>query len=131
MKVHNILINRKDEYIELLVRGLIKYGINYLQIDNEIHFDNRIFRFYDIKDDIEEIKKIKIDEDLSDVRIINVDELEKLEEENKLQELSYQFQIFEPKNDETKEKTPVPKLNKKLIKDYNKKINKRINTRKK
>lgn len=131
MKVHNILINRKDEYIELLVRGLIKYGINYLQIDNEIHFDNRIFRFYDIKDDIEEIKKIKIDEDLSDVRIINVDELEKLEEENKLQELSYQFQIFEPKNEETKEKTPVPKLNKKLIKDYNKKINKRINTRKK
>lgn len=131
MKVHNILINRKDEYIELLVRELIKYGINYLQIDNEIHFDNRIFRFYDIKDDIEEIKKIIIEEDLSDVRIINVDELEKLEEENKLQELPYQFQIFEPKNDETKEKTPVPKLNKKLIKSYNKKINKRINTRKK
>lgn len=127
MKVHNILINRKDEYIELLVRELIKYGINYLQIDNEIHFDNHIFRFYDI----EEIKKVITKEDLSDVRIINIDELEKLKEENKLQELPYQFQIFEPKNDETKEKTPVPKLNKKLIKAYNKKINKRINTRKK
>lgn len=38
MKVKNILINEKNEFIELLIRELIKYEIGYVHIDNEIHY---------------------------------------------------------------------------------------------
>ena len=73
MKVKNILINEKNEFIELLIRKLIKYEIGYVHIDNEIHFDNYIFRFYDIQDDKEEIRRI-IDEDVLKIEIIKVND---------------------------------------------------------
>lgn len=129
MKVKNILINEKNEFIELLVRELIKYEIGYVHIDNEIHFDNYIFRFYDIQDDKEKIRRI-IDEGVLKIEIVKVNDLE---EKNKLQGLSELpdiLQTFKPEEGEIKENVHAPILNKKLIKQYNKATNKRLKTKK-
>ena len=129
MKVKNILINEKNEFIELLIRELIKYEIGYVHIDNEIHFDNYIFRFYDIQDDKEEIRRI-IDEDVLKIEIIKVNDLEEKNKLQKLSELPDILQTFKPEEGKIKENVYAPRLNKKLIKQYNKATNKRLKTKK-
>lgn len=129
MKVKNILINEKNEFIELLIRELIKYEIGYVHIDNEIHFDNYIFRFYDIQDDKEKIRRI-IDEDVLKIEIIKVNDLEEKNKLQKLSELPDILQTFKPEEGEIKENAHAPRLNKKLIKQYNKATNKRLKTKK-
>lgn len=129
MKVKNILINEKNEFIELLIRELIKYEIGYVHIDNEIHFDNYIFRFYDIQDDKEKIRRI-IDEDVLKIEIIKVNVLEEKNKLQKLSELPDILQTFKPEEGEIKENVHAPRLNKKLIKQYNKATNKRLKTKK-
>jgi hypothetical protein len=49
-RVRNILVSNLDSFKELLIRGLIRNNINYLQIDNEFHCFDKIFRFYDVED---------------------------------------------------------------------------------
>lgn len=129
MKVKSILINEKNEFIELLIRELIKYEIGYVHIDNEIHFDNYIFRFYDIQDDKEKIRRI-IDEDVLKIEIIKVNDLEEKNKLQKLSELPDILQTFKPEEGEIKENAHAPRLNKKLIKQYNKATNKRLKTKK-
>lgn len=129
MKVKNILINEKNEFIELLIRELIKYEIGYVHIDNEIHFDNYIFRFYDIQDDKEKIRRI-IDEDVLKIEIIKVNDLEEKNKLQKLSELPDILQTFKAEEGEIKENVHAPRLNKKLIKQYNKATNKRLKTKK-
>ena len=129
MKVKNILINEKNEFIELLIRELIKYEIGYVHIDNEIHFDNYIFRFYDIQDDKEEIRRI-IDEDVLKIEIIKVNDLEEKNKLQKLSELPDILQTFKPEEGKIKENVYAPRLNKKLIRQCNKATNKRLKTKK-
>ena len=129
MKVKNILINEKNEFIELLIRELIKYEIGYVHIDNEIHFDNYIFRFYDIQDDKEEIRRI-IDEDVLKIEIIKVNDLEEKNKLQKLSELPDILQTFKPEEGKIKENVYAPSLNKKLIRQCNKATNKRLKTKK-
>lgn len=129
MEVKSILINEKNEFIELLIRELIKYEIGYVHIDNEIHFDNYIFRFYDIQDDKEKIRRI-IDEDVLKIEIIKVNDLEEKNKLQKLSELPDILQTFKPEEGEIKENVYAPILNKKLIKQYNKATNKRLKTKK-
>lgn len=130
MEVKSILINEKNEFIELLIRELIKYEIGYVHIDNEIHFDNYIFRFYDIQDDKEKIRRI-IDEDVLKIEIIKVNDLEEKNKLQKLSELPDILQTFKTKEGEIKENVHAPRLNKKLIKQYNKATNKRLKTKNK
>ena len=129
MKVKNILINEKNEFIELLIRELIEHEIGYVHIDNEIHFDNYIFRFYDIQDDKDKIRRI-IDEDVLKIEIIKVNDLEEKNKLQKLSELPDILQTFKPEEGEIKENVHTPRLNKKLIKQYNKATNKRLKTKK-
>lgn len=109
MKVKNILVNEKDKYIDLVIKELIKYGISYLQIDNEIHFDDYIFRFYDINDRI----------------LDNVMESEKIS----IYELNKNIEYI-PRESTIYEKVNHPRINKKEIKKQNKIINKKINSKK-
>lgn len=53
-RVRNLFVNNLEEFKEQLIKDLIKLGISYVQIDNEFHFSDRIYRFYDK----EEVKKI-------------------------------------------------------------------------
>ena len=129
MKVKNILINEKNEFIELLIRELIEHEIDYIHIDDEIHFDNYIFRFYDIQDDKEKIRRI-MDEDVLKIEIIKVNDLEEKNKLQKLSELPDILQTFKPEEGEIKENVHAPRLNKKLIKQYNKATNRRLKTKK-
>jgi hypothetical protein len=53
--VKNIVVHDKALYIELLLRELCQRGISYVFVENEIHFDKYIFRFYSY----DEIKPLK------------------------------------------------------------------------
>lgn len=48
MEVKNFVITNCDAFVNSLVQELIYQGISYTQIDNEIHFLDHIFRFYDV-----------------------------------------------------------------------------------
>lgn len=60
MRVRNIVISNKDMFEEALIRDLIKNDISYVQIEDEFHFNDKIYRFFDTtldKDLIEELLK--------------------------------------------------------------------------
>ena len=117
MKVKNILLNEKEKFIDLVIKELIKYKISYVQIGNELHFDNYIFRFYDIND--------RVLGDMMELENISINELNN-ELNNQLNEI-IEYIPNEFKID--KEFIP-PRINKKKIKKQNKIINKKINTKK-
>ena len=48
-RVRNIIVTGYDDFVEYLIKDLTKIGINYVQIGNEFHFLDRIYRFYDTK----------------------------------------------------------------------------------
>ena len=48
-RVRNILVSDLDTFKEFLIKSLIRNGIEYVNIDNEFHFMDRIYRFYDVK----------------------------------------------------------------------------------
>ena len=107
MIVRNILVNNSEKLIDLLVRYLIKYGISYVLIDNEIHFDNYIIRFYDIEDYATKLRKIQLT----------------------MEDFKVEREEFQPTNKYREEKN-IPKLNKKLIKANNRFINNKIKRKK-
>lgn len=47
--VKNYLVSNYNEFEEMLVRTLIANGISYVKIDNEFHFLDKIYRFYDFE----------------------------------------------------------------------------------
>ena len=59
-RVVNILIDNLEVFEEELTRDLIKNEISYVQIGNEFHFLNHIYRFYDL----EKISKLLLQESL-------------------------------------------------------------------
>ena len=50
-RVKYIIVREKDLFIENLIRQLIKEDINYVSIDNEIHFLDNIVRVLDSVED--------------------------------------------------------------------------------
>lgn len=51
MKVINVLVSSPDNFIELLIRSLIKNEIGYVQVDEyEFHMLDNIYRFYPLDD---------------------------------------------------------------------------------
>ena len=55
MKIRNYIVENYQLLMDCLEKELCKNGISYVRIDNEIHFQNQIIRFYDIELDIKEI----------------------------------------------------------------------------
>ena len=123
MIVKNILINNFDIYIDLLVRELINLGINYTLIENEIHFDNYIIRFYEIKDS-KEIVDLMNFRDFIESSCIDIKEYIKanINLKNSYLKLDTSF-----KNETLADNKY--KVNKRKIHDQNKLINKKINTK--
>ena len=58
MIVKNIVVSDRDFFTENLVRDLIQHQISYVQIENEFHFLNYIFRFYDMNKDRQQIMRL-------------------------------------------------------------------------
>ena len=123
-RVVNILIDNLEVFEEELIRDLIKNEISYVQIGNEFHFLNHIYRFYDL----EKISKLLLQESLvitDDIFLSNNDECLKKEfsiligdtENKSIEKLDtmipdFQSSRFTFENKQTK-------LNKNLIKRQN------------
>ena len=58
MIVKNIVVSDRDFFTENLVRDLIRHQISYVQIENEFHFLNYIFRFFDMHKDRQQIMRL-------------------------------------------------------------------------
>lgn len=89
MEVRNILVPEKESFFNGLVKILGLNGISYVQVDNEIHFQDFIYRLYDKNSFID------ISDEMAILRVF------------------YPFQLVSLKKD--KEKTPKGMINVALI----------------
>ena len=79
MNIKNIYTNAREEVIDFLLRYLSQHNISYVRVEDEVHFLDKIYRFYNSKDnsledalekiyktlnELEVSKRIRIDEDL-------------------------------------------------------------------
>ena len=131
-RVRNILVSNLDSFKELLIRGLIRNNINYLQIDNEFHCFDKIFRFYDVKDACRlidegilifgrEDDKIKL---LSDINLIFAKEEQDIRDtllNFGVEDISCEDEIEFPKK-----KRNIPSYNKRQIKRDNHMLNQKL-----
>ena len=45
-RVHNYVVSNKELFCDFLASSLCKMQVEYVQIDNEFHFNDSIYRFY-------------------------------------------------------------------------------------
>ncbi len=50
MDIKDIYTNAKEEVINFLLKNLSQYNISYVRVEDEVHFLDKIYRFYDSKD---------------------------------------------------------------------------------
>lgn len=50
MNIEDIYSNAKEKVIDFLLRYLSQHNISYVRIEDEVHFLDKIYRFYDVKD---------------------------------------------------------------------------------
>ena len=144
-RVRNILVHDIKSFKESLIRTLIRLDVNYVNLQNikeseddvfveeEFHFLDRIYRFYDIKD----LKHMKISNVImagsfdDNIRTLSRDSFMFMREEADLiQSLSF----FEPEDvlyEEKPKNNSIPKMNKRLLKQNNVMLNRRLRSNKK
>ena len=84
MDIKNIYTSSKEEVIDFLLRYLSQHNISYVRVEDEVHFLDKIYRFYDSKDnsledslekiyktlnELEVSKRLSIDDDLIECTI--------------------------------------------------------------
>ena len=116
MDIRNIYSNAKEEVIDYLLRYLCQHNISYVRVEDEVHFLDKIYRFYNSKDNSLEDALEKIYKTLNELevskRLSNIDD-----------EL-IEFTTIEERVDN---KYPIPDYNKKkLIKMQNRRNNLKI-----
>ncbi len=50
MNIKNIYTNAKEEIVDFLLRYLSQHNISYVRVEDEVHFLDKIYRFYNSKD---------------------------------------------------------------------------------
>ena len=114
MDIKNIYTNAKEEVINFLLKNLSQYNISYVRVEDEVHFLDKIYRFYDSKDN-------SLDNDLE--KLYNsLNELEVSRRLNVNDDI-IKYTIAEGRVDN---KYPIPDYNsnkKKLIKMQNRRNN--------
>ena len=114
MDIRNIYSNAKEKVIDYLLRYLCQHNISYVRVENEVHFLDKIYRFYDSKDN-------SLDNDLE--KLYNsLNELEVSRRLNVNDDI-IKYTIAEGRVDN---KYPIPDYNsnkKKLIKMQNRRNN--------
>ncbi len=144
-RVRNILVHDIKSFKESLIRTLIRLDVNYVNLQNikeseddvfveeEFHFLDRIYRFYDIKD----LKYMKISSVImagsfdDNIRTLSRDSFMFMREEA---DLIQSLSSFEPEDVLYEEKTKnnsIPKMNKRLLKQNNVMLNRRLRSNKK
>ena len=144
-RVRNILVYDIKSFKESLIKTLIRLDVNYVNLQNikeseddvfveeEFHFLDRIYRFYDIKD----LKHMKISSVImagsfdDNIRTLSRDSFMFMREKADLiQSLSF----FEPEDvlyEEKPKNNSIPKMNKRLLKQNNVMLNRRLRSNKK
>lgn len=127
-RVRNILVSDLDTFKEFLIKSLIRNGIEYVNIDNEFHFMDRIYRFYDVK-----LLSKLIDEGIvifgkeeDMVRILSAESLMFARDKVDIEKT---FIGFEPEVEEVtfkKKGSSIPKYNKSMIKRQNYMLNQKL-----
>ena len=51
--VRNYVVTDREKFCDAMARTLCKMQISYVQIDNEFHFNDKIYRFYNFGEVIE------------------------------------------------------------------------------
>lgn len=118
MRVKNILVTNKSLFIELLIKELINSQVSYVQIENEFHFEDKIFRFFDKKEYQEAIAK-NLAAEITDM--INIEDYQANDSDN----LGI-TNVEDYKNPKDFEIPQHPQQNKKIIKKDNKYYNQQI-----
>lgn len=132
-RVKYIIVDHKDLFIEHLLRDLIKYDIGYVKIDNEIHFLDKIYRFYDMSEDRKFIINNLITEKALNYEIITRGFNEMYEDitANKYEKLlrpntKYTIVGSEKEENKTYSEKSYQKQNYKFLKHHNKMINNKL-----
>ena len=77
MDIRNIYSNAKEKVIDYLLRYLSQHNISYVRVENEVHFLDKIYRFYDSKDNSLEDTLEKIYKTLNELEVskrLNLDD---------------------------------------------------------
>ena len=79
MNIKKIYTNAKEKIVDFLLRYLSQHNISYVRVEDEVHFLDKIYRFYNSKDisledslekiyktinELEVSKRLSIDDDL-------------------------------------------------------------------
>ena len=144
-RVRNILVHDIKSFKESLIRTLIRLDVNYVNLQNikeseddvfveeEFHFLDRIYRFYDIKD----LKHMKISSVImagsfdDNIKTLSRDSFMFMREEA---DLIQSLSSFEPEDvlyEEKPKNNSIPKMNKRLLKQNNVMLNRRLRSNKK
>lgn len=125
-RVRNIVVSNVEIFEEELIKELIKNEISYVQIENEFHFLDHIYRIYDL----EFVAKVfsQEQEDLLDGIFVRVPEtLSKQTYPMSTKErIEYIPNDYPSKIDFYKDNDNY-KMNKKLIKQQNRQVNRIMN----
>lgn len=127
MIIRDFTTNNLELIMDIIIRELIKRDMSYVRVDNELHFDNHIFRFHEKREYENNLVAIPI----------NI--LESLNEYSNMPEHKYfnvvdnypKEEYFKITSSPWKTPTPLYHQNKKLIKTQNRFNNRLINTSKK
>ena len=69
MDIKNIYTSSKEEVIDFLLRYLSQHNISYVRVEDEVHFLDKIYRFYDSKDNSLEDTLEKIYKTLNELEV--------------------------------------------------------------
>ena len=69
MNIKNIYTNAKEEVIDSLLRYLSQHNISYVRVEDEVHFLDKIYRFYNSKDNSLEDTLKKIYKTLNELEV--------------------------------------------------------------
>lgn len=69
MNIKDIYTNDKEEVIDSLLKYLSQYNISYVRVEDEVHFLDKIYRFYDSKENSLEDTLEKIYNTLNELEV--------------------------------------------------------------
>ena len=125
-RVKNILVTDVETFQEKLVKELINNQISYVQIENEFHFLEHIYRIYDL----EVVADLPLEQYIHFQEIVfeesNFDTFDSSSFTKITEQYAPQLDFKQNKFDFCKDNY-IPKINKQLIKQRNRQANKIIN----
>ena len=122
MIVKNIVVSDRDFFTENLVRDLIRHQISYVQIENEFHFLNYIFRFFYMHKDRQQIMSLADNRNIFDEIAVVPSLLEIKEQDSFLGVTMAEGRVV---NDFPVKERNKPNM-KKMIKIQNRRINQQL-----